>query len=166
MPARGSQTRRERFFARQAKYRPLRYGVGMASSSKRPPRFAFALPKGIEKAVKTVERSSPRLRGLDTKWDRLSVAFRRKNPFCRFCEQEGRDALAEVVDHMIPRDARPDLTYEWGNLQSLCKLHHDGLKQRMEMHARKIGAVDDLPDWCRYPELRPARFRCFDPSAT
>ena len=36
----------------------------------------------------------------------------------------GRYELASDVDHMIPRDVRPDLALDHGNLQPLCKSCH------------------------------------------
>lgn len=94
-------------------------------------------------------------RGYDAKWTRLSVAQRRKHPFCRFCEQEGRETvIAEDVDHIIPLEdggARLDPA----NLQSLCKRHHYGLKARLQDYARRMGLIEQLPDWCADPTMRP-----------
>lgn len=86
----------------------------------------------------------------------MSLRFRRQNPFCRFCAQEGNDAgLVDVVDHIKPRREYPDLKYVWKNLQGLCR-RHDGLKARMEAYARETGQLEALPFWCEAIENRPA----------
>lgn len=93
----------------------------------------------------------------DARWDRTSIAFRKKNPFCRFCEQEGREAqVAEDVDHIVPlRDPFNGDKYRWGNLQSLCRDHHYGLKAKLEHYAQRTGQLDKLKEWCRDPHSRP-----------
>jgi hypothetical protein len=123
----------------------------------RIPRFKVRLPPrastpGLPGAV---SRPAPADRGLDERWRRLSIAYRRQNPFCRFCVQEGNDAvLADVVDHIKPRREYPQLTHVWKNLEGLCRLH-DGLKARMENYARETKQLEQLPFWCEAIENRP-----------
>lgn len=103
-------------------------------------------------------RGSARERGYDKAWDRFSVAWRRRHPFCAMCEQEGRDVICDVVDHMIPLvDGGEKLDPE--NVWSLCHLHHSRTKAEWERYARKHGLIAKLPEWCRHPEKRPAKFR-------
>lgn len=111
-------------------------------------------------AVRPAREKRPpnRERGLTDKWARMSIRFRRQNPFCRFCAQEGRDELTAVVDHILPRREYPELTYVWSNCQGLCR-HHDGVKQALEIYARERGLLDQLPLWCEDPMKRPERFR-------
>lgn len=98
-------------------------------------------------------------RGYDYIWSKLSTRFRRKHPFCRFCEQRGFEARpADVVDHIIPVRDRPDLRLTWSNLQSLCAACH-AFKGKLEAHARDRGLLDLLPEWCANPESRPRKFR-------
>ena len=134
----------------------------MTASSGRPPRFSPWRPPKAPVVLRMEERgkyrSSPRVRGLDVKWDRLSIAFRRRHPFCRMCQQEGRDSLGARVDHILPRREFPDLTYSWRNLQSLC-VHHDNLKSKLEYYARETGQVEKLALWCESVEARPRQFR-------
>lgn len=129
--------------------------------SRLPPRYfkvpKYASPAPIMPAVKRLERGSPRLRGLSSKWDKMSIEFRKSHPFCRMCEQEGRDSFVDVVDHVLPRSEYPGLTLEWSNLQGLCR-HHDGIKQKMEDFARKHGLLERLTLWCSSFEARPAEF--------
>lgn len=127
-----------------------------------PPRFkpsqaptAIAVQK-ISKAGNF--RGSPRDRGYDARWDRLSIAFRKRHPFCLWCAQAGRDTLTDLVDHVLPVADRPELRHEWSNLLALCT-HHHGVKASMEIYARENGLLDKLPDWCRKPETRPVQFR-------
>jgi 5-methylcytosine-specific restriction endonuclease McrA len=49
------------------------------------------------------------------RWTILRNRFMRHNPLCAKCGKVG-----EQVHHVIPRAKRPDLTYTWDNLQTLC----------------------------------------------
>jgi 5-methylcytosine-specific restriction endonuclease McrA len=130
--------------------------------SSRPPRFkpqTAPLAIAAQKATETGRfRGSPRDRGYDARWDRLSIEFRRRHPFCIFCEQAGRDTLTDLVDHIVPVVDRPDLRYDWENLCSLCKRCH-GKKFQMEAFARAHDLLDVLPIWVRAPDRRPQQFR-------
>lgn len=127
--------------------------------SGRPPRFSpIRVPKVAVPYYAPKFRGSPRRRGYDARWDRLSIAHRRLHPFCRLCEQEGNDGLADRVDHILPRVEYPGLMYEPTNLQSLCN-RHDGIKQSMEVFARKNGVLERLTLWCSSLENRPPQFR-------
>lgn len=101
------------------------------------------------------KRRGPSERGLGWRWDKMSLSFRRAHPFCRLCEQEGRDGLTDIVDHILPRAEYPGLTFEESNLQPLCR-RHDGMKQAMEDFARKHGLLERLPLWCSSVENRPS----------
>jgi hypothetical protein len=129
-----------------------------------PPRFRVNLPPKATAILKLEERGkyrgSPRDRGYDARWDKLSVRFRRANPFCRLCEQEGADQLGARVDHILPVREYPDLKYDWNNLQNIC-VAHDNLKQAMETFARANGQVELLKIWCEGTDLRPEQFRQF-----
>lgn len=76
------------------------------------------------------------------RWKKLRAAFRDENPLCRLCAAAGRVEGARDVDHRIPVDVRPDLAYEWDNLQALCRACHtrktaaeQGLVEREPMDA-------------------------------
>lgn len=129
-----------------------------------PPRFRTPVlaPTAIaaQKIAKVGRfRGSPRDRGYDAEWDRLSLEFRQRHPFCIFCEQRGIDTLTDLVDHIIPVVDRPDLRHSWENLCSLCKRCH-GRKFQLEVYARAHGLLDVLPIWVRAPDRRPAQFKC------
>jgi hypothetical protein len=52
-------------------------------------------------------------------------------PDCRMCAAQGVARTATVADHVDPH--RGDFNAFWfGELQSLCKTHHDREKQRLE----------------------------------
>lgn len=133
----------------------------MAKTGK-PPRFkVLSVPRAIaaQKIAKQGRfRGSPAERGYDEKWNRLSIAFRKQNPFCRWCLQINFDGLAQLVDHIIPVTDRPDLIHSWKNLQSLCR-HHHGKKFSMEVYARDNGMLEMLPKWCEEITNRPPQFR-------
>ena len=56
---------------------------------------------------------------------RLRPAHLVREPFCRECAAAGIRTPATVVDHVIPHRGDWDLFTDDGNLQSLCKYHHD-----------------------------------------
>lgn len=60
------------------------------------------------------------------RWRTLREAFLSENPLCVCdeCKASGRDELADDVDHIIDRKVRPDLAYEWSNLQAMKHAHH------------------------------------------
>jgi len=56
------------------------------------------------------------------------------------------------VDHIKPHKGDPTLIYDWDNLQTLCKFHHDSHKQSEEKrgYSVKIGK-DGWPEDERHP---------------
>jgi 5-methylcytosine-specific restriction endonuclease McrA len=102
------------------------------------------------------KRVSPRQRGYSARWDRISKAYRRENPFCAWCEQVGRLRVVAVVDHKVPV-AHGGEMFDPQNWWGLCLSHH-GLKAEMEGYARQHGQIDRLAIWCDDPTSRPARF--------
>lgn len=131
-----------------------------ASGTLGPPKYRpWAPPRAGDKVAQSLfGRGSPRERGYDAEWDRISRAYRRQHPFCEACEQIGEDTVGDVVDHILPVQDRPDLVHDSSNIWCLCNLHH-GWKGRMEAFARETGQLDMLPDWCLRPETRPRQFR-------
>ena len=127
-----------------------------------PPRFKpQTAPVAIKKKVseKTgLYRGSSNARGYDARWRGMALKFRKLNPFCLFCDQDGRDSLTDLVDHMIPVVDRPDMIHDWKNLAPLCKLCH-GKKYRLEVYARQHGLIEMLPIWVKQPDKRPEQFK-------
>lgn len=119
------------------------------------PRLLSGRPAPPARVIKA-KRISPRQRGYDGRWDRASRDYRRRHPFCAWCEQCDQLRFADVVDHKIPitdGGAMFAPTNWWG----LCHLHH-GVKASMEAFARQTEQIDRLPLWCDDPQSRPRRF--------
>jgi hypothetical protein len=105
-------------------------------------------------------KQSPRSRGYDAAWDKLSLRYRTAvKGMCEECARRGHVAACDVVDHMIPVRDDPSRRLDPSNLDALCNLHHNGFKRRIEKYARATGDVHMLPLWMKYPETRPAHFR-------
>ncbi len=61
-----------------------------------------------------------------------------REPLCKICKADGRVIPATVADHVVPH--RGDERLFWcGELQSLCKFHHDSTKKRIELSGRIPG---------------------------
>ena len=54
------------------------------------------------------------------KWRRMRNIHIMQHPQCARCGKPG-----DVVHHIVPRHVRPDLTYVWSNLLTLCDACHD-----------------------------------------
>jgi 5-methylcytosine-specific restriction protein A len=55
------------------------------------------------------------------------------------CTEQGHITIATVVDHVTEHKGNEELFFDPANLQSLCKPHHDGAKQRQEHRGYVIG---------------------------
>jgi len=77
-------------------------------------------------------RGNFRERGYTSAWSRYSLAFRREYPLCGMrpggvlpvmseCYAKGLATPAYQVDHVEPVAIRPDLMWDAGNHQSLCR---------------------------------------------
>lgn len=58
-------------------------------------------------------------------WRALRLAFLQANPLCRDCKALGRYEPARHVHHIVDRKQRPDLAWDWDNLQALCVPCHN-----------------------------------------
>jgi 5-methylcytosine-specific restriction protein A len=72
-------------------------------------------------------RGNTTQRGYDGEWQALRKEFLAQHPYCECEEHRGTDgrALAQVVDHIISIEERPDLRLEWSNLRAMTKRCHD-----------------------------------------
>lgn len=58
------------------------------------------------------------------KWTKVSKWYRRNNPLCEDCKDQGITTLVDVVDHIVElQDGGEPLRTD--NLRSLCHLHHN-----------------------------------------
>jgi hypothetical protein len=101
------------------------------------------------------ERTSPRLRGYSSEWDRYSAHYRRRHPFCVECFRVGRLTYEGVlVHHKFPvADGGPMFPGDNG-VMTVCQSHH-GLMDALEEFARSTGQMDMIVFWCDNPESRP-----------
>lgn len=73
------------------------------------------------------------------RWRKRQRAQLLRAPLCCFCLERGHVQPATIADHVIPH--RGNWNAFWlGELQSLCKLCHDGAKKQLEQR----GYVTDI----------------------
>ena len=65
------------------------------------------------------------------KWRRLSIAFRKRNPLCVNCDDNGLVRPAVLVDHIKPAKSHPELFFEWRNLRALCQRCHNNIGEKV-----------------------------------
>ena len=83
---------------------------------------------------------SNRCRWYDTsRWQKRRRYQLAKEPLCRMCAVEGKVTVATIVDHVIPHRHNRELFY-FGELQSLCLMHHNQTKKQLE----NKGYVNDI----------------------
>ena len=79
-------------------------------------------------------------------WRKLRAEQLQKQPWCRLCAEMDRWTRATVVDHRKPHRGDEALFFDPGNLDSLCRLHHNCTKQRLERGRRQVRVgVDGWP---------------------
>lgn len=61
------------------------------------------------------------------RWKRISREYLARHPVC---EWPGCGERARSVDHIVPHKGDEALAYDTGNLQALCKAHHDAKSRR------------------------------------
>jgi len=64
-------------------------------------------------------------------WKRLREAQLSAEPLCRYCLEAEDVTAATICDHITPHKGNVELFWS-GPFQSLCKAHHDGVKQRID----------------------------------
>jgi 5-methylcytosine-specific restriction protein A len=65
-------------------------------------------------------------------WREGRIEHLREHPCCKRCDVEGLVTEATIVDHKIPHQGNPELFFDRDNWESMCKPHHDSVKQREE----------------------------------
>lgn len=72
------------------------------------------------------------------RWQKVRAIQLNHQPLCRICLEDGHLTAANVVDHIRQHQGNEALFFDPANLQSLCKLHHDSVKQSEERTGRAI----------------------------
>jgi 5-methylcytosine-specific restriction enzyme A len=88
-------------------------------------------------------------------WEVTRAEQLAREPFCRFCGDQGRRVLATICDHVDPTSKARD--FYAGPFQSLCKPHHDSAKQAEEQ--RGYGGQCDASGWPTDPRHPANRAR-------
>lgn len=85
------------------------------------------------------------------RWKARRADQLRRNPLCRMCLDSGMTRAATIADHKTPHRGDEALFFD-GPLQSLCKPHHDGSKQKQEArgYSNEI-ALDGWPVDRKHP---------------
>ena len=55
-----------------------------------------------------------------SRWTKESREFKKSNPLCVLCKQQGKIKASEVTDHVIPFPVHPDF-WDKRNWQALCR---------------------------------------------
>jgi 5-methylcytosine-specific restriction protein A len=86
-----------------------------------------------------------------TMWRKRAKHQLRSQPLCEVCLKDGRIHAATIADHVEPHKGDQQKFF-FGELQSLCKLHHESAKKREEWrgYSTQIGA-DGWPVDPRHP---------------
>lgn len=78
-------------------------------------------------------RETANARGYNSQWQKATATYLKNNPLCKMCKEQGHITQAVVVDHIKPHKGDSKLFWDTkNNWQSLCKLHHDSTKQKIE----------------------------------
>lgn len=81
------------------------------------------------------------------RWAKARASYLAENPYCVYCEGEGRPyQRGNVVDHIQPHRGDAVLFWNIDNWQTLCKQHHDGAKQAEEKGGGRRGCnIEGIP---------------------
>jgi 5-methylcytosine-specific restriction enzyme A len=66
-----------------------------------------------------------------SQWKKTRQIQLQQHPLCKMCADQGLISKADIADHITPHKGNHELFF-YGPLQSLCKLHHDSVKQAEE----------------------------------
>lgn len=89
----------------------------------------------------------------DPRWKRRRDAQLSAHPHCKMCKAHGEKVKAVIVDHVKPHRGDVVLFFD-GELQSLCKPHHDKWKQAIENSNRSACDVSGMPTDPDHPWAR------------
>ena len=88
----------------------------------------------------------------DHTWRAASKGYLDQHPLCRFHEDRGETAQADVTDHIIPHKGSLKLFWDRTNWQPLCFNCHNSLKAQIERHGyHNHHGLDGLPTDPNHP---------------
>lgn len=99
------------------------------------------------------------------RWHRLRAIVLAREPLCRVCFNAGRTTEASSVDHITPRQQRPDLAYVEANLQPLCSACH-AIKSQQERGRGDYRVALDARPYDAERRARAGTAREFPPATT
>lgn len=83
-------------------------------------------------------------------WRRKAYHQLQAEPWCRMCAAQGKRTKAAIADH-VERHAGDRTKFFRGRLQSLCRHHHDSVKQSMERGAKAGCDEHGMPTDVNHP---------------
>jgi 5-methylcytosine-specific restriction enzyme A len=84
-------------------------------------------------------KAYPRISYRDPDWLRRRAIHLKRFPWCRYCQQQGRNVKATHVDHILPHRGNAALFEDDSNLQSLCRICANTVKQVEEITGGELG---------------------------
>lgn len=89
-----------------------------------PRRIPYYRPAGPVTSARSYETAPDRMEAkrfyAGARWLALRDSKLAADPLCECCRRKGFLTPARHVHHKVPRKERPDLAYDWLNLESLC----------------------------------------------
>lgn len=83
-------------------------------------------------------------------WKRARAQQLKREPWCRMCAAQGHQRKAIIADH-IERHGGDRTKFFRGALQSLCRHHHDSVKQALERGNRAGCDASGMPTDPKHP---------------
>lgn len=125
----------------------------------RPPTFRPAGQRTRREANREADlrRGSARARGYDGRWDKAAATFRRRHPFCQYCEVgafgDVAVAATDLVDHLYPHRTFEGVFWRTEWWVACCTACHSGPKQAAERQG--LATLHRLADRLARPRLTP-----------
>lgn len=102
-------------------------------------------PKKAKKKEKKLYEEERRKIYKSTRWRKLRALKIAEQPLCEMCLKEGRTTIAEDVHHIESFMSTDDkvlrlaLAYDYENLMSICKTHHQMIHNKSNRNDIKGG---------------------------
>ncbi len=102
-------------------------------------------PKKAKKKEKKLYEEERRKIYKSTRWRKLRALKIAEQPLCEMCLKEGKTTIAEDVHHIESFMSTDDkvlriaLAYDYENLMSICKMHHQMIHNKSNRNDIKGG---------------------------